>query len=66
MKKLDILDELDSLAKIYDNPIKCSARDSAIEIRKLREALRSYATCSDGCTCGDGWSHDAAREALNA
>jgi hypothetical protein len=31
----------------------------------LREALKGYAACGDGCTCGDGWSHDAAREALS-
>lgn len=28
------------------------------------EGLRAYAGCCDGCTCGDGWSHDAARETL--
>lgn len=32
--------------------------------RKLREVLKHYATCSDGCTCGDGWSHEMAKEAL--
>lgn len=40
------------------------ASDATDEIDRLREALRSYASCSDGCTCGDGWSHDVAREAL--
>lgn len=40
MKNLDILVELDSLAKIYDNPIKCAARDAAIEIKRLRKAAR--------------------------
>ena len=34
--------------------------------RVLREALEGYAYCSDGCTCGDGWSHDAANAALTA
>lgn len=28
------------------------------------EALESYAECGDGCTCGDGWDHIIAREAL--
>lgn len=28
------------------------------------EGLRAYAGCYDGCICGDGWSHDAARETL--
>lgn len=28
------------------------------------EGLRAYAGCCDGCTCGDGWSHDAAMETL--
>ena len=37
--KLDILFELDSLAEIYENPIKCAARDAAIEIRMLRAAI---------------------------
>ena len=34
------------------------------EIVKLRDALKSYAACGDGCTCGDGWSHDIANAAL--
>lgn len=36
------------------------------EVRRLREALKEYAGCGDGCTCGDGWSHDTAIEALEA
>ena len=37
MKKIDILVELDSLAKHYDfNPVKSAALNAAIEIRKLR------------------------------
>ena len=28
------------------------------------EVLEEYATCSDGCTCGDGWSHDSAKALL--
>ena len=40
MNNLDILVELDSLAKTYDNPVKCAARDAAIEIRNLRKAAR--------------------------
>ncbi len=34
------------------------------ENKRLREALENYATCCDGCTCGDGWNHDVARAAL--
>ena len=34
------------------------------ENARLREALKTYAECSDGCTCGDGWSHDPAQAAL--
>lgn len=36
----------------------------AAQVEFMREALRCYAECSDGCTCGDGWSHTAAQEAL--
>ena len=36
------------------------------DTQRLRDALQTYAECSDGCTCGDGWSHDAAIEALQA
>ncbi len=31
----------------------------------LREALEYYASCSDGCTCGDGWNHTVAIDALS-
>lgn len=34
------------------------------KLRVLTKALEHYATCSDGCTCGDGWSHDIAIRAL--
>ena len=34
------------------------------ENHRLREALQVYASCSDGCTCGDGWNHDTAKQAL--
>ena len=34
------------------------------EIETMRDALKTYAECSDGCTCGAGWSHEAARDAL--
>ena len=34
------------------------------QVKVLRSALGSYAECCDGCTCGDGWSHDIAIEAL--
>jgi len=56
MAKLDILFELESMAKIYDNPIKCAARDAAIEIRRLRAAIsetldeNGYLADGDNCT----------------
>lgn len=56
--KLDILFELDSLAEIYDNPIKCAARDAAIEIRKLRAAIAD--TLKENGHLADG-EHIAAR-----
>ena len=34
------------------------------QVKVLREALRAYSECCDGCTCGDGWDHDIAIEAL--
>jgi hypothetical protein len=30
----------------------------------LQDALEGYAQCCDRCTCGDGWSHNGAIEAL--
>lgn len=54
-RKLDILFELDSLERIYDNPIKCAARDAASEIRKLRAAihltLEENGHLADGDNC---------------
>ena len=37
IKKLDILVELELLAKTYDNPIKCVALDAIKEIKRLRK-----------------------------
>jgi predicted 2-oxoglutarate/Fe(II)-dependent dioxygenase YbiX len=34
------------------------------QVARLREALTGYAECSDGCTCGDGWGHESAQQAL--
>jgi hypothetical protein len=31
---------------------------------RLAWALEAYAMCEDGCTCGDGWGHSTARDAL--
>lgn len=53
-KKLDILVELDSLAKNYDNPVKCAARDAAIEIRALRE--HNQLLCETGKAVVDRWN----------
>lgn len=45
--------------------LNCKTVDEAIErVEMLRDTLEGYATCSDGCTCGDGWNHDAATAAL--
>ena len=52
MRKLDILFELDSLERIYDNPIKCAARDAAVEIRKLRAAI--HLTLNENGHLADG------------
>ena len=35
-------------------------------IQELEDGLRHYSECrTDSCTCGDGWSHDAARTLLS-
>lgn len=39
VKTLDILTQLDSMAKIYDNPVKITTFNAAIEIRKLRAKI---------------------------
>lgn len=43
---------------------RSSEQARAAALPELVEALRGYAACRDGCTCGDGWSHEPAREAL--
>lgn len=47
----------------------CIVLDDFDEITaKLALAVRtleSYEQCGDGCTCGDGWSHNPAVEALH-
>ena len=55
---------------IYDQEALDEAED-CLEKKLLNEKLRvavsaleSYAGCGDGCTCGDGWSHKSADEAL--
>ena len=45
--------------------VEASAYDSSqATIRELVEALEGYATCGDGCTCGDGWDHSSAKRAI--
>lgn len=66
--------EHEFIADVDDKPGSKSAEfiaDCPDIVRELldalkvsQDALRGYADCRDGCTCGDGWSHDAAREAL--
>ena len=46
--------------------VKKYARQLERENILLRQALEHYATCSDLCTCGDGWSHSVARKALDS
>ena len=50
----------------YDDDffICTTLEDARDEVARLREALKTYAECSDGCTCGDGWSHDPAQATL--
>lgn len=58
MLQINRLEE--QLAQVTDD------RDTArAKCAEMRRALEHYAKCSDGCTCGDGWSHDTAREALS-
>ena len=59
-------DILDLYQGIFD---VCAIHESELttlreQVKVLREALGSYAECCDGCTCGDGWNHDIAIEAL--
>jgi hypothetical protein len=55
--RLDIQTQTEMVTKLEQTQAACTA---------LREALAEYATCqNDGCTCGDGWSHHTARDALD-
>jgi hypothetical protein len=50
-----------------DMLLKAEADNAALRerVKVLTECAEYYASCSgEGCTCGDGWSHDAAIEAL--
>jgi hypothetical protein len=49
-----------------DNGPACSAAITHLHgyTGSLKSALQGYATCHEGCTCGDGWSHSPAREVL--
>lgn len=44
--------------------IECINHDLEQQVTRLREALTGYAECTDGCTCGDGWGHETAQQAL--
>jgi hypothetical protein len=72
MEDFDIMTESQSLTK-QGGPMtdRETARDlskrlekAQEEIARLRGALEHYAECGDGCTCGDGWDHKTAQEAL--
>ena len=64
--------ELKERQEAFDRASCCVVEERLVNERlekKLeiaRDALEDYASCSDGCTCGDGWSHDSAKEALAA
>ena len=49
---------------------ECIKKDAQIaslkdRIKRVEGVLEGYAQCSDGCSCGDGWSHEPAIEALS-
>lgn len=50
--KLDILWELDVLAKCYEIPVSSTARQAAKEIRKLRKGIRK--TIANNMHLADG------------
>lgn len=50
----------------YAKGLLMSQAELRAKLELCKEALESYATCSDGCTCGDGWSHNPAKETLTA
>lgn len=53
------------LARMVNDALKPSAgREMVQKLEEAREALKFYAECCDGCTCGDGWDHHMARTAL--
>jgi regulator of replication initiation timing len=55
---------MDEVRKNVEAIIRQEQNALRVDNERLRNALRSYAECSDGCTCGDGWSHDEAVAAL--
>jgi hypothetical protein len=48
-----------------EHPGAIPLADLRKRVAVLEGALRHYAECSEGCTCGDGWSHDVAKMALS-
>lgn len=61
------MDEAEQRAEAQTEAFRHASDDgisAEAENKRLREALENYATCCDGCTCGDGWDHDVARAAL--
>lgn len=55
------------LAGLSLHPLNRERMESLIReaVRPLVEALEHYAQCGgEGCTCGDGWDHNAAIHAL--
>lgn len=50
---------------LVDQAVSTTSGQGVMEqLNTAKEALKVYAQCSDGCTCGDGWDHSAAKEAL--
>ena len=52
------------VAAIIDRHLAAERKEVREVLGEVIAALRSYAACSDGCTCGDGWDHNIACEAL--
>lgn len=57
----------------YEHLLDIQAKLAAVEQERdtmrtallaAKDALEGYAACCDGCTCGDGWGHEAAQAAL--
>ncbi len=57
-------DRMDSCAELGCLAVEICSPGTRDRLGALEGALKSYAECGDGCTCGDGWSHQEAIDAL--